>query len=167
MKDILITLCARGGSKGIPGKNIKLLNGRPLIDYSIKFAKTLGSEFNIHVELSTDDLEIKNISNACGLNSDYLRPAFLSTDSAGKVDAIKDLLQFAENKHNKKFDYVLDLDITSPLRTIEDIQNAFSIIEEDPEALTLFSVSAAHKNPYFNMVEQNKEGYFELSKKKR
>ncbi|WP_433901932.1 cytidylyltransferase domain-containing protein [Sphingobacterium puteale] len=165
MKNILISLCARGGSKGIPGKNIKLLDGKPLIHHSIQFAKSLEGEFNTFIELSTDDFDIKRVAESCGLKSMYNRPVFLATDSAGKVDAIRDLLNYAENKYNVRFDYVLDLDITSPLRTSEDVLKSFELMEKNPDALTLFSVNNASRNPYFNMVEKSPSGFYELSKK--
>ncbi|WP_031287667.1 cytidylyltransferase domain-containing protein [Sphingobacterium sp. IITKGP-BTPF85] len=164
---ILISLCARGGSKGIPRKNIKNLNGRPLIDYSIQFAERIKSIYSdVIIELSTDDDEIKSVSALCGLKSDYTRPEYLASDSAGKVDAIRDLLIYAEAKYQCKFDYLLDLDVSSPLRTINDVEEAFKYMESDLEALTLFSVNKAGKNPYFNMVEKDSAGYYALSKKR-
>lgn len=163
---ILVTLCARGGSKGIPGKNIKLLNGRPLIDYSIRFAEWVKTFYTeVVIELSTDDEEIKGVAKGLGLSTEYSRPSELASDTAGKVDAIRDIFLYAENKYKIQFDYVLDLDVSSPLRLQSDIEAAFDIMEEDGNALTLFSVNKAHKNPYFNMVEENDEGYYQTSKK--
>lgn len=164
--NLLVTICARGGSKGIPQKNIKPLNGRPLIDYSISIANELKSRLkNVVVELSTDDSDILIVSKNLGLNTNYIRPDFLATDNAGKVDAIKDLYFYAEKTYNTKFDLVLDLDVSSPLRNIEDILGAIELFNKDRQALTLFSVNKAHKNPYFNMVERNSLGYYDLSKK--
>lgn len=164
--NLLVTICARGGSKGIPQKNIKPLNGRPLIGYSISIANELKSRLkNVVVELSTDDSDILIVSKGLGLNTNYIRPDFLATDNAGKVDAIKDLYFYAEKIYNTKFDLVLDLDVSSPLRNIEDILGAIELFNKDREALTLFSVNKAHKNPYFNMVERNAFGYYDLSKK--
>ena len=163
--NVLITLCARGGSKGIPKKNIKPLNGKPLIEYSFKIAQSISKIYdNAVIELSTDDQEILDVAKAIGLSTKYNRPGYLATDSAGKVDAIKDLLYYSERTYNTKFDYVLDLDISSPLRTTIDIMNGFSLMEKNTEALTLFSVNKANKNPYFNMVEETNNGYFFLSK---
>jgi len=164
---ILISLCARGGSKGIPRKNIKELNGRPLIDYSIQFARQIEQRYKeVTIELSTDDEEIKDVAGQLGLSTEYKRPVDLASDSAGKVDAIRDLLSYSEIKHQNKFEYVLDLDISSPLRTISDIEEAFSIMEREKDALTLFSVNKAHKNPYFNMVERNESGFYQTSKRR-
>lgn len=162
---ILITLCARGGSKGIPGKNIIDINGRPLIAYSIELARNLLPKHQVDIALSTDAKEIKNVAKEWGLSTIYNRPLELASDKAGKVQTIHDLLCFEEKRQNKGYDYILDLDVSSPLRTIEDVENAFELIHSDKNALSLFSVNPSHRNPYFNMVEQNEEGYFDLVKK--
>ncbi len=166
MKNYLISLCARGGSKGIPGKNIKLINGKPLIAYSIAFANALSKKINGHViiELSTDNIAIREIAASYGLNSTYLRPDYLATDTAGKIGVLKDLLTTSELRYECQFDYVIDLDITAPLRTLEDVTTALNLIENNTEAINLFSVSKAHRNPYFNMVEEKKDGFYDLSK---
>ena len=90
--NILITICARGGSKGIPGKNIKLLNDIPLIAYSIKIAKQFAINKNCTIALSTDDLAIKKVASNYGLISDYKRPKKLASDKAGKVETIRDIV---------------------------------------------------------------------------
>ncbi len=165
MTSLLITLCGRGGSKGIPGKNIRPLNGRPLISISIDVAKRFAEKYQADIALSTDDEEIKNVAVQFGLNTNYTRPEMLATDVAGKIETIADLLFFEENNRNKKYDYILDLDITSPLRTFEDLDSAFDLIKNDSNALNLFSVNPSNRNPYFNMVEQQPNGYFGLIKK--
>lgn len=162
--NILITICARGGSKGIPGKNIKEVGGKPLIEYSIKTANIFSQVNPSDIVLSTDSPKIKEVAANCGLFTDYIRPESLSSDTTGKIDTIKDVLNYQEKKTGIKYDYILDLDVTSPLRTIEDLENAFKIIREDPEALNIFSVSPAHRNPYFNMVEKGDDGYYKLIK---
>ena len=162
--NILITLCARGGSKGIPGKNIKSISGKPLICYSIALASKLITHWNAKVALSTDDIEIKSVAAEHGVNTNYMRPEYLSTDIAGKIDTIKDLLFYEEFLINYKYDFILDLDITSPLRTIEDIKSALDILLANPEAKNLFSVNQAARNPYFNMVEKNSNGFYSLVK---
>lgn len=162
--NVLITICARGGSKGIPGKNIKVISGKPLIEYSIILAKQILKKFNAKIALSTDDLEISSIAREAGLDTEYIRPDFLATDTVGKIDTIKDLLLYEESLINKKYDFILDLDVTSPLRTEQDIENAFTILNNNNEALNIFSVSNAERNPYFNMVEQKSNGFFSLVK---
>jgi len=163
--NLLITICARGGSKGIPGKNIKLLNGKPLIEYTIDSAFKFSKIYNANIALSTDDDYILNICHSLNLNTKYKRPVELSTDHAGKIDTINDILIFEENDKKITYDYILDLDVTSPLRTQLDLIEAFEKLQNDKNALNIFSVNIANKNPYFNMVEERESGYFELSKK--
>jgi CMP-N,N'-diacetyllegionaminic acid synthase len=159
---ILITICARGGSKGIPGKNIKLLNQVHLIAYTIQIANRFAELYDADIVLSTDDDEIKNVAGLYALSTDYVRPAYLATDAAGKIDTIKDVLLHQEKVNNIEYDYVLDLDVTSPLRTLEDLLDAFDLIRNDEKACNLFSVNPAARNPYFNMVEQKESGYYNL-----
>jgi CMP-N,N'-diacetyllegionaminic acid synthase len=161
---IIITICARGGSKGIPGKNIKVINGIPLIAYSIDLAVQFRKKYNALIALSTDDIEIKKIVESYGITTLYQRPIYLATDVAGKIDTIKDVLLYEESLSNEKFDYLLDLDITSPLRTFEDIEQALFLLINRPEAYNIFSVNPASRNPYFNMVEENDNGFYSLVK---
>ncbi|MFT5435580.1 MAG: CMP-N,N'-diacetyllegionaminic acid synthase [Ulvibacter sp.] len=159
MNNILITICARGGSKGIPKKNIKIVGEHPLIYYSIKIAQKFLENKKGTLVLSTDDDEIKEVGRKYGLVNDYKRPLELATDTAGKVDAIRDILYYEESRTGVKFDLILDLDVTSPLRTLDDLEEAFQLLKSDKNALNLFSVSPASRNPYFNMVEK-KGKYF-------
>jgi CMP-N,N'-diacetyllegionaminic acid synthase len=164
---VLITICARGGSKGIPGKNIKPILGKPLINYTIELTQRLINNWDAKVALSTDDPVIKQIAKTCNLHTEYNRPSNLATDKAGKIDTIKDLLIYEETLINEKYDYILDLDITSPLRTSDDIKQSFELLLNTPEAKTLFSVNKAHRNPYFNMVEKDLNGFYTLVKKNK
>lgn len=162
---VLITICARGGSKGIPGKNIKQLNGIPLIAYTIQVAQRFAKIYDADIALSTDDTDIKNIAAVYGLVTDYVRPEYLAGDTAGKIDTIHDLLNHEEKQRGKTYNYILDLDVTSPLRTLEDLVDAFDLLKKDEQALNLFSVNPAARNPYFNMVEQKPNGYYDLVKR--
>ena len=164
----LVTICARGGSKGIPGKNIKLINGKPLIYYSVAVAEELSEKYDLDIFLSTDSEEIKNVVNSLefsNVNLEYNRPDFLASDTAGKLDAIIDVYKYAEKTNNEIYDFVLDLDVTSPLRTAQDLSDSIKLLFNNSEALNLFSVSPANRNPYFNMVEEKENGFFELCKK--
>jgi CMP-N,N'-diacetyllegionaminic acid synthase len=164
----LVTICARGGSKGIPGKNIKLINGKPLINYSIAVAEELSKKYDLDIFLSTDSQEIKDVVKASTfsqVNTEYVRPDFLANDTAGKLDAIVDVYQFAEKTNDVNYDFVIDLDVTSPLRTAEDLAASVELLFNNQEALNLFSVSPANRNPYFNMVEEKENGFYELCKK--
>lgn len=165
----LVTICARGGSKGIPGKNIKLLNNKPLIYYTLRIAEEFASYYpNTHIFLSTDSDEIKKTVKEMDfetVNLDYERPEELATDSSGKIGVIKDVLQYAEATNNIQYDNVLDLDVTSPLRDLDDLNAAFKQLYEDPEAYNLISVNPANRNPYFNMVEKKENSnYIKLCK---
>jgi CMP-N-acetylneuraminic acid synthetase len=161
----LITICARGGSKGIPGKNIKILNGIPLLGYTINVAKQFADIFESDIAISTDDAEIRAVANQYGILSNYNRPAVLASDTAGKIDTIADLLNYQEEEKSKTYDFILDLDVTSPLRTIQDLRIAYETLINDPNALNIFSVNHAARNPYFNMVEVKENGYYNIVKK--
>ena len=166
IKKTLITICARGGSKGVPNKNIRTLGTLPLIAYTINIAKKFSIDNEVDIELSTDSILIKNTCEYFGITSEYLRPPHLATDQAGKIDVIRDLIRFAERKNSKEYDYILDLDVSSPLRTINDLIESKRIFEEK-DFTTLFSVSEAEKNPYFNMVELDNQKKAFLSKDRK
>jgi len=161
----LVTICARGGSKGVPGKNIKQIAGKPLIAYSIITAKKFLRKHSGILTLSTDSEEIKKVAAEHGLQTDYLRPPAFATDTVSKSPALNDILDYERKRTRIDFDYLIDLDLTSPLRSVEDIETALGIIQADAEAINLVTVSPPHRNPYFNMLEQKKDGYFNLSKK--
>lgn len=158
---ILGTICARGGSKGVINKNIRLLNGKPLISYSITALKAWGKANRI--VCSTDSKKIQNIAKEYGAEIPFTRPAELATDDANKLDVLKHLLNICEEEENEKYDYIVDLDPTAPLRTVEDIKSAFNKLLNS-DATLIYSVYKADKNPYFNMVELDKNGYAHLSK---
>ncbi len=160
MKKILITICGRGGSKGIPGKNIKMVGGKPLMAYSIEMAKRVAEKYSADIILSTDSDEIRAVGAEWGLSTDYIRPEYLANDTCGKPEAIKDALLYAEKRNGKLYDFVLDLDVTSPIRTMEDIDASIKKLEECEDALTIFSVNPCARNPYFNMVEEKNGGYY-------
>ncbi|SUJ13145.1 N-acylneuraminate cytidylyltransferase [Sphingobacterium spiritivorum] len=156
------------GQKVSPAKNIRPINERPLIDYTIEIAEQLSDKYDVDIYLSTDDTEIKEVVYKLGrskIKLDYQRPEQLASDTAGKLDAIVDVKNFAEQKNNIRYDFVIDLDITSPLRTIVDLDEAIKLLFQNKDALNLFSVSPANRNPYFNMVEETDEGFYTLCKK--
>ncbi len=164
MKKVLITICARGGSKGIPGKNIRHLNGKPLLHYTFAIAQEFAQKYNSHIQLSTEDDAILKCAEKVGYATEYVRPLDLSTDSAGKIDTIRHAWKFAETYNKCSYDMVLDLDVTSPLRNMQDLTTAFDLISERKDALNIFSVNHASRNPYFNMVEESDKGFVKLVK---
>ena len=162
--NILITICARGGSKGIPKKNIKLLNEKPVISYTIKLAQEFAKKHNAFIGLSTDSNEIKSVAKKYGLETQYERPYELANDATGKIEVIKELLKFEETRLNIVFDYIMDLDVTAPMRTLNDLEKAFKTLHLKNEAYNIFSVNPAARNPYFNMVEDSDNGFVRLVK---
>ncbi len=160
---ILCTICARGGSKGVKNKNIKNLNGKPLIYYTIRQAKN--SKVFKNIVVSTDSKKIKKISEKYGADCWFKRDKELSNDNASKILVIKDALKKSEKYYNQKFDYVVDLDVSSPLRKVSDIRNSIKdFIKRKYD--NLFSVCISRKSPYFNIIEK-KNNKFGLIKKKK
>lgn len=158
---ILCTICARGGSKGVKNKNIRELLGKPLIAHTIETAKKWEKFDDIIV--STDSEKIQEIAIEYGAHVPFLRPEELATDEAGKLGVIKHALHFME-QDGCKYDIIIDLDCTSPLRSVEDIEKAYKkLLDENLDIV--YSVCEARKNPYFNMVELDENGIPELSKK--
>lgn len=162
MEDLLVTICARGGSKGIPGKNIKEVAGKPLLAYTAEIAKDFARRHKADIAFSTDSDEILAVGEKLGLPADYVRPPELGNDTVGKPVVIKHLTEFYENKYGKEYRYIIDLDVTSPIRKLDDIEGCLNLMKANPEALTVFSVSPCHRNPYFNMVELKDNGFYGL-----
>lgn len=162
--NILITICARGGSKGIPGKNIKPLNGVPLIHYTYNIAKEFAELRSADIQISTDSNEILDCLKELGYSTLYFRPSELAKDTSGKIPVISSALFYSEEVNKKKYDIVLDLDVTSPLRTLHDLNEALDKLISTPEALNIFSVNHASRNPYFNMVEETGDGFVKVVK---
>jgi len=147
---MLCSICVRGGSKGVKNKNIRLINGKPLIAYTIEQAKKSG--LFEHVVISTDSDEIADVAKKYGGEVFFKRAAELSHDKAAKIPVIRDALLRSEEYYGNKFDYVVDLDATSPLREVDDILKAFELFKTKGYD-NLFSVTPSHRSPYFNMIE--------------
>ncbi|MER2007816.1 MAG: acylneuraminate cytidylyltransferase family protein [Psychrobacillus sp.] len=159
----ICTICARGGSKGVKNKNLQLLLGKPLIAHSILQAKYSGI-FDL-IAVSSDSYEILQISKEYGADILVDRPSELATDTAAKLPVIQHCVKEAETVSGLVFDIITDIDATSPLRNIEDLKNAMLLIEEQLDAENLISGTSSRRSPYFNLVEENNQGYVELSKK--
>jgi len=157
----LCTICARGGSKGIPGKNVRPLLGKPLIAHSIEQARACGLFAAIAV--SSDSQEILEVSQRAGADVLVSRPAELATDAAAKVPAIRHCLESAERRLGRSFAIFADLDATSPLRLPQDIVGAVRMLEEHG-ASSVITGAAARRSPYFNLVEVDARGIARLSK---
>lgn len=157
----LCTICARGGSKGVKGKNIRPLLGKPLIAYSIEQAKASGLFEAIAV--SSDSDIILEIAKECGVDYSIKRPDELATDQAAKLPVIRHCVAEVERQKGCSFDVIVDLDATSPLRSIEDIHRAVALLEESG-AGNVITAMLSRRSPYFNLVELNANGVVELSK---
>ena len=160
--NVLVIIPARGGSKGIPRKNIKPLNGKPLIYYAIDTARAITADENICV--STDDVEIKSVVEAYGLKVPFLRPDELATDTAGSYEVLLHALDYFE-KQGKKYDIVLLLQVTSPFRAAEQVKEALELFRQtnDKDAMVV-SVKECPSNPYYDIFEEDQNGYLQISK---
>ena len=152
----IITICARGGSIGVPGKNIRPLCGKPLIGWTIEqaFASKIANE----VFVSTDSEDIARVARSFGAQVPFLRPAELATSAAGKLPVIQHLVGWVEAQHGP-VNSIVDLDPTSPLRDITDIQTCFSMLDANTDVV--ITGYEADKNPYFNMVELKANGFYQ------
>ena len=158
----IVSICARGGSQGVPGKNIRPLLGKPLIVYTIEQALACPGVDGIYV--STDSPEIAEIARAAGAEVPFLRPAELATSSAPKIPVIQHLVEQIELA-GVRVQRIVDLDPTSPLRDIADIQACLGML--DGETDVVITGYEAEKNPYFNMVEMQPDGTVGLVKQPR
>jgi CMP-N-acetylneuraminic acid synthetase len=140
-KKVLAIIPARGGSKGLPGKNIKELCGKPVVAWSIE--QTLKSKYVDNVFVSTDSEEIAKIAKEFGANVPFLRPAKLAADDSPTSDAILHVLEQLSMK-GKSYDYVALLEPTSPLRKSNDIDDAISMIVQNTDTDCLVSVGKVH-----------------------
>jgi CMP-N,N'-diacetyllegionaminic acid synthase len=147
----LCTICMRGGSKGVPNKNMRELHGKPLMAYTIEQA--LQSELFEHVVVSSDSLKIIEMAKSFGAEACFVRPADLATDEASKLPVIRHAFIESERHYGQQFDVLVDLDVTSPLRLVQDISGAYDQFQEE-DADMLITASPARRNPYFNMVEK-------------
>ena len=118
MKILGLTL-ARGGSKSVPRKNIRPINGIPLIAYTI--GEALRSRFLTRFIISTDDAEIREVAIRYGADAPFLRPEELSTDTASSVSAMRHAVAWAEKQDGIRYDYVIEMMCTNPMKTVEDI----------------------------------------------
>lgn len=152
----IISICARGGSAGVPGKNIRPLAGKPLIAWTI--AQALASGLADRVFVSTDSEAIAQVARDCGAEVPFLRPAQLATATAGKLPVILHLVDWVEANQGP-VTRIIDLDPTSPLRDIADIEACAALL--DAATGLVITGYESDKNPYFNMVERKAGGAIE------
>ena len=155
----LVVIPARGGSKGIPRKNIKPFDGKPLIYYTIDCARAICSDEDICV--STDDDEIIQVVENYGLKVPFKRPCELATDIAGTYEVLLHALEFYEKK-GRHYDALILLQNTSPFRIAEHVKEALKLYT--PNVDMVVSVKECAANPYYCVFEENNEGYLQVCK---
>lgn len=156
---LLVIIPARGGSKGIPYKNIKELGDKPLICYSIDVARQLTSDENICV--STDDDAIMKVVEDYGLKVPFKRPENLATDTCGSNEVLQHAYQFYRDR-GMQYDIIVLLQPTSPFRRIEDVLGAIALYDNSLDMVVTVKETTA--NPYYNCYEEDSNGYLFVSK---
>jgi CMP-N-acetylneuraminic acid synthetase len=155
----IVLICARGGSKGLPGKNIKPLDGIPLIGWSINIAKELD---NIsHIIVSTDSIEIAKIAEKYGAKTPFIRPDYLAQDDSPEWLVWRHAINYIEENDGELIDALIVLPVTAPLRSVNDVNACIDLFEKS-EADSVITVSEASRNPYFNMIVNDSNGYSSL-----
>lgn len=147
---------ARGGSKGLPGKNIRMLSGKPLIGHSIDIARA--NPRLVSVIVSTDDPVIAEVARTHGAEVPFMRPPELATDSAPEWLAWRHAVEWYQRERGE-FDIFLSLPATSPFRCQDDVNACLDLLARDPAADGVITVRKAERSPYFNMVTLDADGY--------
>ena len=158
---ILGHIGVRGGSKGLPGKNMRLLQGKPLLQWSLD--QLLKHPMIDQVVISTDGQDMYDFGLARGTIDIGLRPAELATDGASKWDVWRHALTASEAVLDQGVDLFVDLDVTSPLRDKDDITNVIELFQSEKPDMVM-TCTPARRNPYFNMVEPDETGALHVSK---
>lgn len=148
---ILVTVCARGGSKGVKNKNIRKINGKPLICYSLDLIKN--SKLIDAYVISTDSEAIMKIVEKYGFKVYFKRPAALAGDKVQRTDAIKHAVLWMEQNKTGRIDIVVDLGVATPLKSLADMENSIKMLV-NYKLMNVFSVAPCDRNPYYNMVEE-------------
>ncbi len=155
---IVCCIFARGGSKGLPDKNIRLLLGKSLIQRAIETAYAVPEISRIIV--STDSLEIANLALENGAEVPFIRPDHLATDTSAEIDAWKHLLSYLKDKESLLPEIMVSLPVTAPMRSVQDVSDAIQLFLSTDSDLVV-AVSEAQRNPYFNMLIKEND-YFKL-----
>ena len=150
---------ARGGSKGIKRKNMVSLGGKPLISHAIDLAKK-NKQIN-KIFVSTDDNEIKNLSKLSKVNI-ISRPKYLATDKSGEWKSWQHAVNYLKKKGDE-FDIFVSLPATSPFRSMNDLKKSIKLLRDTTDVVV--TISKANRNPWFNMVKENKQGFLQVLNK--
>lgn len=157
--NIVALICARGGSKGLPGKNIRPLGGTPLIAWSIRQTQAV-SRIN-RVIVSTDSEEIADVARQYGAEVPFMRPAELAQDTSPERGVWRHALEYLKTTDGAYPDVLIVVPATAPLRSPEDLERCLDEFAQG-EAETVITVAEPHRNPYFNMVKTRADGCVEL-----
>ncbi len=157
----ICTICARGGSEGVPGKNVRPILGKPLIVHTLEQA--LDANLFDRVVVSSDSREILGVAKEYGDIETVERPENLATPESAKIPSIQHAVSEVEDWYDVAFDTVVDLDATAPVRSPGDVRNAVQLFETT-DASNVITGVPARKSPYFNLVEETSDGYVKLAK---
>lgn len=157
--DCLFIIPARGGSKGIPGKNIKMLGSKPLIAYSVEYALKFAN--HEHICVTTDSDEIIRVVEKMGIPVSFKRPDELATDSSGSFEVIKHAIEFYEKK-GLEFSKVVLLQPTAPFRATQHFEECYELFDSKTDVVV--SVTEESQNPYYNVFEEQEDGFLKVSK---
>lgn len=155
----LYVIPARGGSKGIPGKNLREIAGKPLFIHTLDIARQMASDEDIC--LSTDDINIIAAAEKADYKPPFIRPAFLATDTTGMQEVLMHALEFYASE-GKNYDSIVLLQPTSPFRQVADIERAAENYTHDCDMVV--SVKETDANPYYVLFEENPQGFLLKSK---
>jgi len=157
---VVAFIFARGGSKGLPGKNIRLFNGKPLIAWSIEQALSVKKIDKVYV--STDSKEIAKIATSYGAEVPFLRPAEFSLDNSSEWSAWRHALNFMNEKFGNLPNLMVSIPSTAPLRLAIDIENCIEEFNKGSVDIVITTTNS-HRNPYFNMIKKNEDGTVSLA----
>lgn len=164
--NLLFTICARAGSKGVKSKNTRIFNGQPLAYYTLAayalFREQFGAQYEqIHLAVNTDSEELIRQMNDTDVEYLYIpREEALAGDVVSKISVIRDTFHKTEASTGVSYDILIDLDLTSPLRTVADIRGTLDAALSDMQCDIAYSVTDSRRSPYFNMVCQKEGGYY-------
>ncbi len=158
--DIVAMIFARGGSKGLPGKNVKPFLGKPLIGWAIEHALAVSRVRRVIV--STDSHEIAEVALQYKAEVPFIRPAELALDESPEWSAWRHALEFIKQEEKRLPDAMLSVPTTAPLRLVADLEHCLDEFEKQDSDI-IITVSESHRNPYFNMVTMNSDGTVKLA----
>ena len=159
---IIAIIPARGGSKGVPRKNIRSLLGKPLIGYSIEQARSV--KWIDRIVVTTDDPAIQNIARRFGADVPFLRPKSLSKDTSLMLPTVLHALDYIEDTEENQYDILVLLDPSNPIRSDSDIQSCIQLLLKDNRTDAVVTGVLSRRNPYFNLLEEKRGGYVAPSK---